>query len=98
MKRLNSILGAESFPEEYTYLLPREEVFAKFAAIAAYGGEISLEVASRLLGRDMMADKGDVVRWLEAEGMISVDGGSIRITEKGFKYYGAVFSLIRLSR
>lgn len=39
MKRLNSILGAESFPEEYTYLLPREEAFAKFAAIAAYGGE-----------------------------------------------------------
>lgn len=31
--------GEESFPEEYTYLLPREEAFAKFAAIAAYGGE-----------------------------------------------------------
>ena len=41
MKRLNSILGAESFPEEYTYLLPREEAFAKFAAIAAYVGENS---------------------------------------------------------
>ena len=50
--------GAESFQEEYTYLLPREEFFAKFAAIAAYEVEISLEVASRLLGRDMMADKG----------------------------------------
>lgn len=98
MKRLDSILGAESFPEEYTYLLPRDEVFAKFAAIAAYGGEMSIDVASRLLGRDMMADRGDVIRWLEAEEMISVDGECIRITEKGFKYYGAVFSLIGLPR
>ena len=31
--------GGESFPEEYTYLLPREEAFAKFAAKAAYGGK-----------------------------------------------------------
>lgn len=39
MKRLDSILGGKSFPEEYTYLLPREEAFAKFAAKAAYGGK-----------------------------------------------------------
>lgn len=96
MRCLDSILGAESFPEEYTYLLPREEVFAKFVAIAAYGGEISLEVASGLLGRDMLEDREDVVRWLETEGMISVEGGSIRITQKGFRYYGAVFSLLGL--
>ena len=94
MKRLDSILGAESFPEEYTYLLPRDEVFAKFAAIAAYGGEMSIDVASKLLDRDMMADRGDVIRWLEAEEMISVDKKTVRITEKGFKYYGAVFSML----
>lgn len=44
----------------------------------------------------MIADKGDVVRWLEAEGMTRLTGGGIRIMEKGFKYYGAVFSLIGL--
>lgn len=34
----------------------------------------TLEVASRLLGRDMIAEKGDVVRWLEAEGMTRLTG------------------------
>ena len=36
--------------------------------------EKSLEVASRPLSRDMMADKGDVVRWLEVEGMTRLTG------------------------
>lgn len=94
MKRLGSVIGAKSFPEEYSYRLPREEVFAKFVAIAAYGGEISFDVASRLLRMDMMAARGEVVRWLESEGMISVDSQRIRITKLGFKYYGAVFSLL----
>ena len=36
--------------------------------------EKSLEVASRPISRDMMADKGDVVRWLEVEGMTRLTG------------------------
>ena len=94
MKRLDGILSSASFPEEFTYLLPKEEVFAKFVAIAAYGGSIFKDVASSILGCDLMVDRLDVIRWLEGEEMISITGNTIRITEKGFKYYGTVFSMI----
>lgn len=93
-RNLSDIILSESFPEEFTYNLPPEEVLAKYVSIAAYSGEISVEAASRLLHADFLSAKADVAEWLIDAGLMEREDGKICITRKGFKHYGAVFSLM----
>lgn len=73
MKRLDSILGG--IISGRVYVPPSERRgLCKVRCQSCIWREKSLEVASRPLSRDMMADKGDVVRWLEAEGMTRLTG------------------------
>lgn len=94
MKRLDSLLIADSFPEEYTYLLPREELLAKYICISAYYGRFSTATASAILGRNYLNYKEDVIRFLLEEELISVSADQVAITKDGFRHYGAVFSLL----
>ena len=74
MKHLNSILGGGIIPGR-VYVPPSERRgLCKVRCQSCIWREKSLEVASRPLSRDMMADKGDVVRWLEVEGMTRLTG------------------------
>ena len=74
MKRLDSILGGEIISGR-VYVPPSERRgLCKVRCHRWIWRGKSLEVASRPLSRDMMADKGDVVRWLEAEGMTRLTG------------------------
>ena len=74
MKRLDSILGGEIISGR-VYVPPSERRgLCKVRCQSCIWREKSLEVASRPLSRDMMADKGDVVRWLEVEGMTRLTG------------------------
>lgn len=89
---LTKYLSNESFPEEYTYLLPPEELASKYMAISAYNGLFSL---SRL--KEFGINEERITAALEfciSEGLIEkgVDDRYF-ITKNGFKYYGAVFSL-----
>lgn len=73
MKRLDSILGG--IISGRVYVPPSERRgLCKVRCQSCIWREKSLEVASRPLSRDMMADKGDVVRWLEVEGMTRLTG------------------------
>lgn len=89
---LTKYLSNESFPEEYTYLLPLEELASKYMAISAYNGSFSL---SRL--KEFGINEERITAALEfciSEGLIEKGVDDRYFTTKnGFKYYGAVFSL-----
>lgn len=88
-------LGLNSYQEEYTYLLPREELLAKYISISAYCGQFSLATSSAILGKSYIEAQYDVIRFLLEENLISVCGDRVAITRDGFLHYGAVFSLLR---
>ena len=90
---LQLIEQSNSYPSTDTYLLPRQERLSKFIAISAYYGQISLTVANQILGRDFLVMFKTQIDFCTQQGLIVVTGDNLIITRKGFKYYGAVFSL-----
>jgi oxygen-independent coproporphyrinogen-3 oxidase len=90
---LKSLINSDSYCEEYTYNLPPTELASKFIAIAAYHGSFSLDRLSRLLGVDAKDYYQQQLSFCLEHDLISMDGNLVAFTSKGFKYYGAVFSL-----
>lgn len=86
-------ISAESYEQGDTYLLPPQELMAKYIAIAAYCGRFSLRVASEKLGADAAALLAAPLRFCLERGLVQQEEEIIRITRKGFCHYGAVFSL-----
>lgn len=76
--------------------MPKREVLSKFIAISGYSGAIDLSAASRLFGQSVLPLFKEEIEFLGKMGCIMVDGDVIRITRKGFQYYGAVFSMFFL--
>lgn len=89
----NTLLNRYSFEEEFTYQLPVGEIVAKYIAIAAYSGVFSISVLSSLLNEDARQTYSDQLGFCLSNGLLRQKGDLIQITEKGFEYYGAVFSL-----
>lgn len=90
-KNPEALLGAEAYPEQDTYILPPQELSAKYLAISAYYGAFS---KNKLTLNDTLQERLD---FCIAQGLLRecVDG-QICITEKGFLHYGAVFSLLNV--
>ena len=86
-------LSESSFKEEFTYNLPPKELAAKYIAIAAYNGSFSLTRVSELLGTDAWEYYKEEFEYCIDLGLLNIENGRAFITELGFKYYGAVFSL-----
>lgn len=86
-------LDAESYCEEYTYHLPKNELCAKYMAIAAYCGKFSISKMSDLLGMDANDYYAEQLSFCESENLFKRIGDDMFITSEGFKYYGAAFSL-----
>ena len=89
-------LNKEGYPEQFTYLLPPDELASKYIAISAYNGSFSI---ARL--RDYGISGGslnEILGFCIDEGLL-YKGGKDRlfITKKGFKHYGALFSLFYAS-
>lgn len=89
------ITASDTFGEEYSYALPPTEVVAKLIAISGYGGRINKWRVSELLplgGWDEYYGRQE--RFCLDNGLMENDTeGFLCITEKGFRHYGAVFSL-----
>lgn len=87
-----SLLSAESYPEEYTYRLPRKELAAKYMAISAYNGSFSLD---RLKSFGVEKETLDeTLDFCFSNGLLSIGKEArVCVTKKGFKHYGALFSL-----
>ncbi len=82
------------FPEEFTYILPPQELAAKYIAIGAYSGSFSLNRLSQILGTDAMRVYSKQLTFCKDNGYLELSPtGRAFITPKGFEYYGAVFSL-----
>ena len=89
---LQKYLSIDSYPEEYTYLLPPEELVSKYVAISAYNGSFSLD-RLREFGINEERIK-EALDFCLSEGLIEKGIRNFyNITRTGFKYYGAVFSL-----
>ena len=89
-------LNKEGYPEQFTYLLPPDELASKYIAISAYNGSFSIA---------RLRDYGISERSLNEILSFCIDEGLLYkgerdwmfITKKGFKHYGALFSLFYAS-
>lgn len=85
-------LSEQSFNEQFTYILPPNELAAKYLAIAAYNGAFSMKILEKF-GAPLETLK-EALNFCISERLLYDDGtGSFCITKSGFKHYGAVFSL-----
>ena len=89
-------LNKEGYPEQFTYLLPPDELASKYIAISAYNGSFSIVKL-----RDYGISGGSLNEILDFcidEGLLyKGERDRIFITKKGFKHYGALFSLFYAS-
>lgn len=85
-------LNSEGFPEQFTYLLPPQELASKYMAISAYNGSFSI---SRL--KDYGIDEKRLNEILDfcvdEELLYNEENDRMVISKKGFEHYGALFSL-----
>ena len=89
----STLLARSTFGEQDTYLLPPEELAAKYIAISAYHGSFSLKHLSRMLGCDAVRHYEAPTAFCLQNGLMEPSGDRLCITREGFRHYGAVFSL-----
>ena len=89
-------LNKKGYPEQFTYLLPPDELASKYIAISAYNGSFSI---AKL--RDYGISGGtlnEILDFCIDEGLLyKGERDRMFITKKGFKHYGALFSLFYAS-
>ena len=90
-------LCAGGYPEQFTYLLPSDELASKYMAISAYNGSFSL---SRLKEIGVFDEKqNEILDYCIGEGLLyRGETDRIYVSRKGFMYYGALFSLFMKDR
>lgn len=89
---LLQLISLDKYDEEYTYILPLEEIAAKYLAISAYNGSFSLDILQKL-GINIQ-QLNDSLEFCQSNDLIYIDSfNRVHVTKKGFKHYGALFSL-----
>lgn len=92
-KKLDDCLNFNSFGEEDTYLLPKEELLAKYIAISMYYGMFKISVMQDILKADPLDVYGTEFEFLKNNKYIEMKGDNVFLTETGFKFYGAIGAL-----
>lgn len=82
-----------TFYEADTYLLPKEELVAKYVMVSLYYGMFSLDIISDILGEDAYKYYKEELDYLLNGKYIKLNDNKVYLTELGFKYYGAVGAL-----
>lgn len=90
---IKGLIGTDTFEEEFTYHLPAREIASKYIAIGAYNGSFSLDRLSEMLGCDSRLFYSEPLEYCLANELITIENSRVFITAKGFRNYGAVFSL-----
>lgn len=93
---LSDLIMNSSYNEEFTYQLPKRELLSKYIAISAYSGRFSLKIASYILNEDCFRYFNSQIDFCIKQGLMTLESDTLVITKKGFKNYGAVFSLFYL--
>lgn len=91
---IKELIGLESFPEEFTYKLPSNEIASKYIAIGGYNGSVSIARIKDLIGKENIGAYDNTIDYLSVNGLVSIEKDRMFITPKGFRDYGAVFSLL----
>lgn len=79
--------------EEDSYLLPPDEIAAKYVCIALYSGRFSIGVVEAILGADIRQAFGPELDFLLDRGLAAPEDGFCVLTPEGFRHYGAVAAL-----
>lgn len=87
-----STLKSKSYDEEYTYVLPQNELASKYMAISAYNGSFSIK---KLIDFGINQESlNQALDFCFSQEFINMnDNEQVFITPKGFVFYGALFSL-----
>ena len=95
LKSLNSIYIPKiySIAEQDVYILPADELAAKYVCIGLYGGQFSLKVLSNILKVDAYEFYSNELLYLLDKRLIAINNDVCVLTRDGFRVYGAVASL-----
>ena len=78
---------------EDVYILPKEEMLAKYVAVSGYYGKFNLNIMSNILGESAKKVFAKQIEFLYNNNLIELYNDIIKITPKGFKFYGAILSM-----
>jgi oxygen-independent coproporphyrinogen-3 oxidase len=85
-------LNPKGYSEQFTYLLPSKELASKYMAISAYNGSFSIGILRNYGISERSLN--EVLVFCIDEGLLYVgERDRMYVTKKGFKHYGALFSL-----
>lgn len=95
LKNTNEILlpDIKEIYEEFNYILPKDELIAKYVSIAMYNGCFSLDTISNILGVNSEKYFGRELEFLFKNKYTYLDNNIIYLTVEGYRYYGAICSL-----
>lgn len=79
--------------EEDIYLLPAEELAAKYVCVSLYSGRFSISVLSEIIKEDAYSVYSDELNFLLDNKLAEINNGICILTQKGFLLYGGVASL-----
>jgi oxygen-independent coproporphyrinogen-3 oxidase len=85
-----------TYNEEFTYQLPKIELLSKYIAISAYCGRFSLNIASDIINENCIQYFKQQIDFCIDQELMTLESNTLFITRKGYKNYGAVFSLFYL--
>ena len=89
----SSCIKDNSFIEEDIYVLPKEELLAKYIAVSLYYGKFKLSIMEDILKTDPMKYYKDEFNYLINHKYIIIDKDIVSLTKDGFKYFGAIGAL-----
>ena len=75
------------------YRLPGDEMAAKYVSIGMYNGRFRLDVLSRFLRSSAWEWFAEELAYLLRSEYIRIIDDEVSVTEKGFRYYGAITAL-----
>ena len=92
-KTLEDCLQFYSFIEEDIYILPKEELLAKFIAISMYYGKFKISIMKSIIDEEPLDYYKDEFEFLIKNNYVEIKNDEVILTKKGFKYYSAVGAL-----
>ena len=90
---LEECLKHEQFNFEDSYILPKEEMLAKYIAISGYCGRFNLKIMQGILKEDPYSKFKEQFEFLLRKKLIYIKDDTIFFTKKGFVHYGAILSM-----
>ena len=92
-KPLEECMIHNTFIEEDLYVLPKEELLAKFIAISMYFGKFKLSIMKEIMGQEPRTYYKEEFDFLLENQYVTIVDDEVILTKKGFKYYSAIGAL-----